>query len=234
VASHWRCSSSRSPPSSAAWPASASRATPSPPARVRVSRLAYARRPTDHTRAHTQTQLLANAITLTPLPLLCCCVGGHLWCARCAIAALSNNKQQQCPRCDGPCLGEPTASLAVRLVIAVMGARCPWRCGWAGPLGALDAHWAQCGHEAVACAVAGCGAAVARCDLAAHMGGSAGTVARHLGGLAAVCFAKASGYSASQRRDGGIELKMLTGWRGRTCAGTGSVGRPRGATRIRG
>jgi len=52
--------------------------------------------------------------------------------------------------------------------------------------GELAAHALVCSRAEAACAVAGCGAAVARCDLAAHMGGSAGAVARHVGGLAAV------------------------------------------------
>jgi len=107
--------------------------------------------------------------------------GGHLWCARCATAALP--KQRQCPRCGDPCLSEPAASPAARLVVAAMSARCPWRCGWAGPLGALDAHWAQCGREAVARAVAGCGATVARSEMAAHI---AGALAQHLCALAKV------------------------------------------------
>jgi len=56
--------------------------------------------------------------------------------------------------------------------------------------GELAAHALVCPRAEAACAVAGCGAAVALCDLPAHMGGSAGAVARHVGGLAAVCFCK--------------------------------------------
>jgi len=78
---------------------------------------------------------------------------------------------------------EPIANLVARVVIGAMGAHCPARCGWAGPLGALDAHWAQCGREGVAWAVAGCGATVARGELGAHM---AGALAQHRCALAKV------------------------------------------------
>jgi len=38
--------------------------------------------------------------------------------------------------------------------------------------GELAAHALVCSRTEAACAVAGCGAAVARCDLAAHMSGT--------------------------------------------------------------
>jgi len=126
--------------------------------------------PTAHTLTHTHPTARLCVITPTPLPPPVAGAAGHLCCASCATAALP--KPRQCPRCGGPCLGKPKASPAARFVIAAMGARCPGRCGWAGPLGALDAHWAQCRREAVTCAVAGCGTTVARGEMAAHIAGT--------------------------------------------------------------
>jgi len=55
--------------------------------------------------------------------------------------------------------------------------------------GELAKHAASvCPREPVACAVGGCGAVVARGDMAAHVGGDAPAIARHVGALAAVCF----------------------------------------------
>jgi len=130
AASHWLCLSSHSPRSSAASPAIASRETQSPSARVSVllSRT--------HTYPLTHQHLF-----------VCWCAAGHQCCDRCA------SKQQQCLCCGGPCLGEPASSPAVRIVIAAMAARCPVLCGWAGSLGTLDAHWAQCPQAPVPCPV---------------------------------------------------------------------------------
>jgi len=66
---------------------------------------------------------------------------------------------------------------------------CPRGCGALVARGELAKHAASvCPREPVACAVGGCGAVVARGDMAAHVGGDASAIARHVGALAAVCF----------------------------------------------
>jgi len=137
--------------------------------------------PTAHTLIRTHPTARQYVITPTPLPPPVTGAAGQLCCDSCATAALP--KPRRCPRCGGPCEGEGAASAAARVVIAAMGARCPARCGWAGPLRALDAHWAQCGREGVACAVAGCGATVARGEMGTHI---AGALAQRLCALAKV------------------------------------------------
>jgi len=136
----------------------------------RASRLAYA-----HKHHCTRTPPTARHCVITPIPLPPpgAVAAGHLWCARYAIAALP--KQRQCPRCGGPCLGEPASSPAARAA-AAMGTRYPARCGWTEPLGALDARWAQCGREGVACTVA-------KGEMAAYI---AGALAQHRCALAKV------------------------------------------------
>jgi len=57
--------------------------------------------------------------------------------------------------------------------------------------GELTEHAAKvCPREPVACAVGGCGAVVARGGLAAHAGGDAPAITRHVGALAAVAEAE--------------------------------------------
>jgi len=75
---------------------------------------------------------------------------------------------------------------------------CPRGCGASVARGELAEHAASvCPREPVACAVGGCGAVVARGDMAAHVGGGAPAIALHVGALAAVCGC------ACARADGG-------------------------------
>jgi len=85
---------------------------------------------------------------------------------------------------------------------------CPRGCGASVARAELAEHAASvCPREPVACAVGGCGTVVARRDMAAHVGGDAPAIARHVGALAAVCFV----YSVCVRAHGPMQCRLMCG-----------------------